>query len=115
VGVSWFTAMFMHGSWEHILGNMLFLAIFGKNVEDAFGPIRYLAFSTSSSRATSASCRRRRTAASRSSPTSEGSRSAPSSPGSSPARAPARGRPRPRRREAATPIRAADDGTARIV
>jgi membrane associated rhomboid family serine protease len=43
-GVSWFTAMFMHGSWEHILGNMLFLAIFGKNVEDAFGHIRYLAF-----------------------------------------------------------------------
>jgi membrane associated rhomboid family serine protease len=43
-GVSWFTAMFMHGSWEHILGNMLFLAIFGKNVEDAFGHLRYLAF-----------------------------------------------------------------------
>jgi len=34
----------MHGSWDHILGNMLFLAIFGKNVEDAFGPIRYLLF-----------------------------------------------------------------------
>jgi membrane associated rhomboid family serine protease len=29
-GISWFTAMFMHGSWDHILGNMLFLAIFGK-------------------------------------------------------------------------------------
>jgi membrane associated rhomboid family serine protease len=43
-GVSWITAMFMHGSWDHILGNMLFLAVFGKNVEDAFGPIRYLAF-----------------------------------------------------------------------
>src|SRR5256714_3754545 len=42
-GVSWFTAMFMHGSWSHILGNMLFLAIFGKNVEDAFGHLRYLA------------------------------------------------------------------------
>jgi len=42
--VSWFTSMFMHGSWDHILGNMLFLAIFGKNVEDAFGRIRYLAF-----------------------------------------------------------------------
>jgi Rhomboid family len=26
-----------HGSWGHILGNMLFLAVFGKNVEDAFG------------------------------------------------------------------------------
>ena len=43
-GISWFTAMFMHGSWDHILGNMLFLAIFGKNVEDAFGHARYLAF-----------------------------------------------------------------------
>jgi rhomboid family protein len=43
-GVSWFTAIFMHGSWDHILGNMLFLAIFGKNVEDAFGHLRYLAF-----------------------------------------------------------------------
>jgi membrane associated rhomboid family serine protease len=31
--VSWFTSMFMHGSWDHILGNMLFLAVFGKNVE----------------------------------------------------------------------------------
>jgi membrane associated rhomboid family serine protease len=43
-GVSWFTAMFMHASWDHILGNMLFLAVFGKNVEDAFGHLRYLAF-----------------------------------------------------------------------
>jgi membrane associated rhomboid family serine protease len=43
-GVSWFTAMFVHGSWDHILGNMLFLAIFGKNVEDALGGLRYLAF-----------------------------------------------------------------------
>ena len=42
--VSWLTAMFMHGSWDHLLGNMLFLAIFGKNVEDAFGRLRYLAF-----------------------------------------------------------------------
>ena len=42
--LSWFTAMFMHGSWDHILGNMLFLAIFGKNVEDAFGHVRYLVF-----------------------------------------------------------------------
>src|SRR6478672_3961469 len=43
-GVSWITAMFLHGSWDHILGNMLFLAIFGKNVEDAFGSVRYLVF-----------------------------------------------------------------------
>jgi membrane associated rhomboid family serine protease len=42
--ISWFTAMFMHASWSHILGNMLFLAIFGKNVEDALGHARYLAF-----------------------------------------------------------------------
>src|SRR6201994_3486558 len=43
-GVSWITSMFMHGSWDHILGNILFLAIFGKNVEDAYGPLRYLVF-----------------------------------------------------------------------
>lgn len=43
-GVSWITAMFMHGSWSHILGNMLFLVIFGKNVEDAFGHLGYLVF-----------------------------------------------------------------------
>ena len=43
-GISWFTAMFMHGSWDHILGNMLFLGVFGKNVEDAFGHVGYLAF-----------------------------------------------------------------------
>jgi hypothetical protein len=42
--LSWLTAMFLHGSWDHLLGNMLFLAIFGKNVEDAFGHLRYLAF-----------------------------------------------------------------------
>jgi len=42
--VSWFTAMFMHASWGHILGNMLFLAIFGKNVEDSFGRLGYLTF-----------------------------------------------------------------------
>jgi rhomboid family protein len=36
--------MFLHGSWDHILGNMLFLAVFGKNVEDAFGHLRYVLF-----------------------------------------------------------------------
>jgi membrane associated rhomboid family serine protease len=40
--VSWITAMFLHASWDHILGNMLFLVIFGKNVEDAFGRLGYL-------------------------------------------------------------------------
>jgi membrane associated rhomboid family serine protease len=43
-GISWITAMFLHGSWDHILGNMLFLVVFGKNVEDAFGHVRYLLF-----------------------------------------------------------------------
>lgn len=43
-GVSWITSMFMHGNWHHILGNMLFLVIFGNNVEDAFGRLGYLAF-----------------------------------------------------------------------
>lgn len=42
--VSWVTAMFMHASWFHILSNMLFLLIFGNNVEDAFGRLGYLAF-----------------------------------------------------------------------
>jgi membrane associated rhomboid family serine protease len=36
--------MFMHGSWSHLLGNMLFLWIFGNNVEDAMGRSRYLVF-----------------------------------------------------------------------
>jgi membrane associated rhomboid family serine protease len=39
-----FSAMFMHGSWIHILGNMLFLWIFGDNVEDAMGHVLYAAF-----------------------------------------------------------------------
>src|SRR5690348_7810285 len=34
--------MFMHASWLHILGNMLFLWIFGNNVEDALGRVRFL-------------------------------------------------------------------------
>jgi membrane associated rhomboid family serine protease len=37
-----FSSMFMHGSWLHIGGNMLFLWIFGNNVEDAFGRLRFL-------------------------------------------------------------------------
>jgi membrane associated rhomboid family serine protease len=41
---STFTSMFMHASWAHILGNMLFLWIFGNNVEDALGRLRFLAF-----------------------------------------------------------------------
>jgi membrane associated rhomboid family serine protease len=42
--VRWFTAMFLHGGWDHILGNMLFLAIFGNNVEDRLGHLPYLLF-----------------------------------------------------------------------
>ena len=38
------TAMFMHGGWMHIIGNMVFLWAFGPEIEDAMGPIRYLAF-----------------------------------------------------------------------
>jgi membrane associated rhomboid family serine protease len=39
-----FSSMFMHASWLHILGNMLFLWIFGNNVEDAMGKLRFLVF-----------------------------------------------------------------------
>ncbi len=38
------TAMFIHGGWGHILGNMLYLWIFGDNVEDALGHLQYLFF-----------------------------------------------------------------------
>lgn len=39
-----FSAMFMHGGWLHLFGNMLYLWIFGDNVEDEFGPLQFLAF-----------------------------------------------------------------------
>src|SRR5271170_2086621 len=39
-----FTSMFLHGSWLHVLGNMLYLYIFGDNVEDYLGHFRYLVF-----------------------------------------------------------------------
>jgi membrane associated rhomboid family serine protease len=38
------TAMFMHGGWMHIIGNMVFFWAFGPAIEDAMGPIRYLVF-----------------------------------------------------------------------
>jgi len=38
------TSIFLHGGWSHLLGNMLFLAIFGDNIEDCCGHLRYLAF-----------------------------------------------------------------------
>jgi len=47
-GKSWilavFTAMFLHAGWLHIGGNMLFLWVFGNNVEDKLGPIKYVLF-----------------------------------------------------------------------
>jgi membrane associated rhomboid family serine protease len=39
-----FTAMFMHGGWLHLIGNMVFLWVFGDNVEDTLGHIPYLLF-----------------------------------------------------------------------
>ncbi len=39
-----FTAMFIHGGWFHLIGNMLFLWVFGDNVEDAMGHARYAVF-----------------------------------------------------------------------
>jgi membrane associated rhomboid family serine protease len=48
VGEDWpvtaITSMFMHGSWDHLLGNMLFLWIFGNNIEDTVGRFRFLGF-----------------------------------------------------------------------
>jgi membrane associated rhomboid family serine protease len=38
------TSMFLHGGWSHLLGNMLFLWIFGDNIEDAMGHASYLLF-----------------------------------------------------------------------
>jgi membrane associated rhomboid family serine protease len=38
------TSMFMHGGWAHLLGNMLFLWVFGDNIENRIGHIRYLIF-----------------------------------------------------------------------
>ncbi|MFV2121266.1 rhomboid family intramembrane serine protease, partial [Streptomyces sp. Act-28] len=38
------SAMFLHGSWLHLLGNMLFLWVFGDNIEDRLGKVRYLLF-----------------------------------------------------------------------
>jgi membrane associated rhomboid family serine protease len=49
VGVAWpwyapLTSMFLHGGWLHVLGNMWFLHIFGNNVEDSMGRVRFLTF-----------------------------------------------------------------------
>ena len=42
--IGMFTSMFLHGGWLHLLGNMLFLWIFGNNVEDRLGSIPFLLF-----------------------------------------------------------------------
>ncbi len=39
-----FTSMFMHGGWLHLIGNMLYLWIFGDNVEDSMGHLRFIIF-----------------------------------------------------------------------
>jgi membrane associated rhomboid family serine protease len=44
VVLPFFTSMFLHGSWTHVLGNMWFLYIFGDNVEDYLGHFSYLVF-----------------------------------------------------------------------
>ncbi len=46
-GLTWqalLTSMFLHGSWMHLIGNMWFLWIFGNNIEDSMGHLRFLAF-----------------------------------------------------------------------
>ncbi len=42
--LSVFTSMFLHGGWLHLLGNMLFLMIFGNNIEDRMGHVRFFLF-----------------------------------------------------------------------
>jgi membrane associated rhomboid family serine protease len=43
-GLTIFTSMFLHGGWMHVVGNMLYLWVFGDNVEDRVGHFRYLLF-----------------------------------------------------------------------
>ncbi len=44
VGMTVLTSMFLHGSWMHLLGNMLYLWIFGNNIEDSMGHGRFIIF-----------------------------------------------------------------------
>lgn len=39
-----FTSMFLHGGWMHVIGNMLYLWIFGNNIEDSMGHLRFIFF-----------------------------------------------------------------------
>lgn len=46
-GSAWYTiltSVFLHGGWLHLIGNMLFLWVFGNNIEDAMGPGRFVGF-----------------------------------------------------------------------
>jgi membrane associated rhomboid family serine protease len=46
-GLTWgtmVTSMFLHGGWGHLLGNMVFLWVFGNNIEDSMGHLRFIAF-----------------------------------------------------------------------
>lgn len=46
-GLTWgtiLTSMFLHGGWMHLLGNMWFLWVFGNNIEDSMGHLRFIAF-----------------------------------------------------------------------
>lgn len=44
VAVDLVRSMFLHGGWLHLLGNMLYLWLFGDNVEDVMGPLRFIIF-----------------------------------------------------------------------
>ena len=44
LALPFFTSMFLHGSWSHVIGNMWFLWIFGDNIEDYLGHFKYIAF-----------------------------------------------------------------------
>jgi len=44
VGATLFTSMFLHAGWMHLIGNMLYLWIFGNNIEDAMGHVRFIVF-----------------------------------------------------------------------
>lgn len=43
-GLTIFSSMFLHGGWLHLIGNMLYLWIFGNNIEDAMGHVRFIVF-----------------------------------------------------------------------
>lgn len=44
IAIPFFTSMFLHASWMHVIGNMWFLFIFGDNVEDTLGHFKYIVF-----------------------------------------------------------------------